>query len=74
MKFNDCITVLKELSNYDNIYLTIESADHTIEEYLFDDLTISDLRPFENKEFSLSYDGLHNGEEFEPKFKMIEVN
>ena len=60
MQFNECMSVLKELSRFDNIYLTIDGTDHTIEDYLVDDLTIADLRPFENKEFDLSYDGLHH--------------
>jgi len=73
MKFNECIQFLKELSRFDNVYLTIEGTDHTIEDYLLDDLTIADLRPFEDREFDLSYDGLHNGEEMEPRFMMREI-
>jgi len=73
MKFNECLSVLKELSRFDNIYLTIDGTDHTIEDYLVDDLTIADLRPFENKEFDLSYDGLHNENDQTPRFKMVEI-
>ena len=73
MQFNECMSVLKELSRFDNIYLTIDGTDHTIEDYLVDDLTIADLRPFENKEFDLSYDGLHNENDQTPRVKMVEI-
>lgn len=72
MKFNECINFLKELSRFDNIYLTIDSNDNLLEDVLFDDLTIADLRPFEGKNYTLSFDGLYDGNIMNPSFKMTE--
>ena len=75
MKFSKCLEFLMELNDFDNVYVSIESnsKNTNYEEYLLDDMTISDLSPFYELEFRIFFDGLHDGDEGQPIFKLMEV-
>ena len=74
MTLSECMLFLKELNRYDNIYVSIDNGvDYELEDYLLDDLTPEDLKPFKDKKFDMSFDGLHNGNELEPRFRLYEL-
>lgn len=64
-----------ELNAFDNVYLTIESSstNTNYDTYLLDDMTISDLSPFYELDFRIFFEGLKDGDEGQPIFKLMEV-